>query len=123
MRDGGMHSRFAELRGARACPSLATPLLPRPLLPRPLLPPLWRLSRQQPLLSPRRPATGPEKLLFSLLRAVYEARVFIVFAALGSFVLATGGKRAPGFGAGAAATAVWHEDDDAAADDFDEFDD
>lgn len=59
MRDGGMHSRFAELRGARACPSLATPLLPRPLLPRPLLPPLWRLDASSPHSLPADPLQGP----------------------------------------------------------------
>ena len=64
---------------------------------------------------------GLEGLGFRAAQLLYEARVALVFVALGSFVLATGGKGVPGLGGGGGAQlGEWV--DDADDDEFDDFD-
>ena len=66
---------------------------------------------------------GTEALAFGAMRTLYEARVALVFVALGSFVLATGGRGIPGIGGGGGGGSQYPDYTDEAADDeFDDFD-
>lgn len=77
----------------------------------------WALMREGGMHSRYASLHGAERLAFGAIRALYEVRVMLALVALGSMVLATQGKRAPG--GGGAQIADW--EDKNAVDDFDDF--
>jgi SEL1 protein len=80
----------------------------------------WSLLKDAGFTSRHAALRGPDKVGMVAARILYEARLALVFMALGGFVMATGGKGIPGVGRGGGGVAEWQ--DEAADDEFDDFD-